>query len=290
MAMTRRKTKKALEIKDVHFAAKGVSCEFKNDLDETVGTAKFGLFHGSFVLNDKIQRVMDRLEDLGEKFTQEFIGNNVYQYALNFDLEKEKVRLLKFIQGDSFKRAMAYCERQVEVAYLPADTLQEDYPKNIVCVKIVNDREGFPVSLDIGITAGRRSVAFDLNLLDKENDMKIITENDYSFLSDFKGFRDQIDTLATTLQNSENNEMRLELINRFNQEYDGKLSLEYTINPQTQYADYEIKDRHGLIGITGHHRIPLNDCQILFELGFLGHNPNDQLSEIQFENRRQLQF
>ena len=146
--------------------------------------------------------------------------------------------------GKKYRTLFNELNKKYGIAILSELPEEKDLPKNTIFSYMHYDNNKMPLQWVLGFSSDLLNQSMDIDLRELQKKAQVYNENNYQFLSDDHSFHGEVFKLADELRNAENHDKLLGIITRFNHQYSGQLSLEYTLDEVDRKASFVITDPH----------------------------------------------
>ncbi len=200
------------------------------------------VFTAKISASERDQEVANRIDLTTEEFFKP-IGDDFYQYALGFDLQKEKLKFKDFLAGSLMQENLKFWEENVGIHYTN-DESQHNLPRNKVCIKLQYDQEKFPEYLRISFKGNFNSSHFEINFIDIEKQIEDVKKYNLTYLENISELTKEIESTSDQL-NFMSNQERILLLSKFNTKWGRQLSMTYIIDNDHRIGTCKVEDKTG---------------------------------------------
>ena len=204
--------------------------------------ASVGVFAATISASDKEKEIVNRVQVIGDEFLK-LMGDSIYQFALKFDLQKEKLKLKELLASDLMKEHLKFWEVNTCIHY-DHDEDEHNLPSNKVCIKLKYDQENFPEYFKIAFKSKFNSLQYEWDLIDNiPKQVKYFKENKFTFLDKISELHKEVESISDQL-NLMSNQDRNSTISKFNKKWYGQISMTYIINSHYRTGLYKVEDKN----------------------------------------------
>lgn len=170
--------------------------------------------------------------------------NDKYQFFLNFNLKKEKLKLQALLASEAWQSRLRSWDYIASVHY--PNEKESLLPKGKVCITIRSDIEGLPEYLKVSYAGTHASKMLVFDLRDTAQTAKNVKNFKLTYITQIDSIRDQIADITHRLAKASEKECN-ELISKFNTQWQKQLTMTLTINTHDQTGFCIVTDRSGSI-------------------------------------------
>ncbi|MDF1828084.1 MAG: hypothetical protein P1U39_07370 [Legionellaceae bacterium] len=209
--------------------------------------------------NKEVEAIADSIEAIGKEYMRKM--GDVYEYAIQFDLQNEKLRLSDFWASDFIQKKLQFWSEQIDI-YFYIDDKEEDLPEEKVCIKRQCDEMGLCECIKFSFKSTYQSsnVEMDLSKMAQRcaaiisNHDRISSSNHQLYYKDVPGFTKEIMDIDEQLASLSHQE-RIRLIATFNKKWHGQLAMTYTITITGRRGICSVEDNAGKTIFEGSHNL-----------------------------------
>jgi hypothetical protein len=208
------------------------------------------LVYGEVTAPEQEEKICDEISAIRDALERILRCDDMYEFALNFNLAASQKVLSTYLQTEPFKKFESDWKKNPGILYKNfADDPAKFLPGKI-CIQIGKDKNNLPVSMRMSYKAKSnaigRSSKFTINFADPcfNSILKNIREHDITYLKKDvrKDIEENVDNIFKELK-SASNKLRLKIISEFNDKWKDKLELKVTLCLNPKRISLEIKDR-----------------------------------------------